>query len=80
MVTDSASPFAKDADAMGFVHHDAGIILLGKSYDFADIGDIAFHGKDAVADDQLDFVRIAFLELLFERLHVVVFVFELLAE
>ncbi len=80
MVAYSATAFAEHSDAVCFVYHDACIVFFSEAYNLFDICDIAFHGEHAVGDNEFYFVRRAFLELFFERLHVVVFVFERLAE
>ena len=69
MVAHTAAPFAKDSYAVGFVDHHRGVVLLGQTHDFLDVGYVAFHREDGVADDELDTVGVALLELFFERLH-----------
>ena len=80
VVAGSAASAAEDADAVGFVDHHTCIILLCETHDLRQVGHVAFHREDAVGDDKLHLVGIAFLKLLLKRGHVVVFVFELLAE
>ena len=80
MVAYSATSLAENSDAVCFVDHDACIVFLCESYDFWDVGHITFHGEHAVGDDELDLVGFALLELLFKRCHVVVLVFQRLAE
>ena len=77
MIACTASVIAKYTDSMGFIHHDAGIVLLGQPYDFGHMGHVSFHAEDTVSDDQFHLVRLASTELFFQRLHVVMLIFEL---
>jgi len=76
MVTCASSAFAEHSDTVGFVHHHGGVVFLGQTDDFGEVGDITFHGEHTVGDDEFHLVGFATLELLFESLHIVVFVFE----
>lgn len=79
-MADTAAAFAEDSDAVSLVDHNACIVFLREFNHFADVGNITLHGEHTVGNDEFHLVGVALLELLFERLHVVVLVFELLAE
>ena len=63
--------------AVSFIHHDAGIVLFLQLDDFRQWSQIAFHGEDAVYNNQLDRSRVALLQFLFQCFHVVVLILQL---
>ena len=72
---------AEDAQAMGLVHHDDHILeFFLDGDDFRQRGQVAFHGKDAVHDDQFDGILGSTLDQALQLLHVVVLVLLLLGE
>ena len=76
-VVASAPPvIAEDAESVRLIDHDAGVVFLRERDDLRQLGHVALHAEDAVDDDQLDLVGLAFLELLFQRLHIVVLEFQ----
>jgi hypothetical protein len=80
VVADAAAAFAEDADGVGLVDHDSGVVFLGKLDDAREIGHVAFHREHAVGHDELDFVGSALAKLRLKALHIVVLVFERLRE
>ena len=76
MVACAASTFAEHTDAVGFVNHHGGVVFLCQADDFRQVGHITLHREHAVGNDEFHLLGVAALELLFERLHVVVLVFE----
>ena len=65
---------------MRIVHHDVGIVFLGQSHHFGQRNDIAFHGKHAICDNQLDGIRIALTQTQFQVFHVVMSIFQRLSK
>ena len=76
MVACAASTLAQNADAVCLIDHHIGIVLLGQTDDLGQVGDVALHAEDAVHNDELHLVRLAFLELTFEGGHVIMLVFQ----
>ena len=74
MVTCASSVASKYAQAVCFVHHDAGVVLLLQLHDFRKFCQVAFHGEKAVRDNQFDGVGVATHQLAFQVLHVVVLI------
>ena len=76
MVAHAAALTAEDTDAMGFIDHDGGVVLMLQADDFGQVGQVAFHGKYAIHHDELDGVFTTTLELALEVFHVVVLILE----
>ena len=49
----AAAAGAHEADGVGIVHHDQGVVLVGQVADRFERGQVAVHGEDAVGDDDL---------------------------
>ena len=75
VVASSASLPSDDTDSMRIIHHNSSIIFFGESDNAWQVGDIAFHAENTIHDDQFRPVTLCSAQLLFERLHVVVAVF-----
>ena len=72
MVADTPALAAEDADAMGFIHHDHDIVVLVlELHDLRELAQVAFHGEDAVHDDEFHRVLGAAAEAALQVLHVV---------
>ncbi len=80
MVAGASTAITEHTDTMCFVNHHLCIVFFSETHNFGKIGNIAFHREHSVGDDELDFIGLALLELLFERRHVVVLVLERLRE
>ena len=79
MVAHTAAVAAEDTDAVCLVNHKDGIgILLLQGDDFGQGSQVAFHGEDAVHDDEFHGILLATLEFELQVGHVVVLVAELL--
>jgi len=70
----AAAVLADEADGVGVIHHDQGVILVRQIADGFEVGDDAVHGEDTVGGDQLEAgaIGIGLLELGFQLGHVVV--------
>ena len=76
VVAYTAPVFAEHAEAMRFVYHNSSIVLMLQTHDFGQIGKVAFHGKDAVYNNQFHGLRSTFLQLAFKVFHIIVLVFQ----
>ena len=78
MFVGASSGFAEDAVGVGVVYAEVRAVLIAEFAEFGEVGDVAFHGEDAVGDQpdlagDLGVVFGAF-EHLSARIHVGVFV------
>ena len=81
VVADAPALFAEDTDAVGLIHHDHDVVVLVLEFhDRRELAQVAFHGEDAVHDDEFDGVPGAAAEAALQVLHVVVLVVEGLGE
>ena len=79
MVAHTAAVAAEDTDAVCLVNHKDGIgILLLQGDDFGQGSQVAFHGEDAVHDDEFHGILLATLEFELQVGHIVVLVAKLL--
>jgi hypothetical protein len=53
MIDGAAAAAAEDAGGVGVVHHHDAVEFLGEVAELGQRGDVAFHGKDAVGDQEL---------------------------
>src|SRR5699024_6323940 len=56
---------------------NARIVYLLQSHTFGQIGQVTFHGKYSIHNNQLYSIRFAFLEFFFQSLHIVMLVLQL---
>ena len=75
MLGRAAAVGAEDADAVGVVDHDPGVVFFRQGDDTGEIGDVPFHAENAVDDDELPDVGVQRGQEPFEVRHVVVLVF-----
>ena len=80
VVCGAAAVTADDAESVGIVHQDVGVVLLCQGYDFRERGDVAFHRIHAVHRDKLRCRLRGDAELLLQAAHVVVRELEGLAQ
>ena len=80
MMANTTAAGTEHTDTMGLIDHHTCIILFRKLYDRLHIGHIALHRENAVGDDEFHLVGLTLLELLLKRRHIVVLVFQRLAE
>ena len=59
---------------MALIHHDHGVVLFCKFTDAVHGSHIAVHGKDPVGDDDAETLVLGRLQLLFQVLHVGIFI------
>ena len=76
MVAKTASAVTEYADTMCFVDHHSSVVFLLKLDNLREVGCVTFHRENAVGHDEFHLVFLALLELLFERSHVVVLIFQ----
>ena len=72
MVCRAAAVVAHHAEAVGVVDHQRRIISFTEIHELRDRGNVAFHGIDAVHDDEFRVFEGRRLHLLLQSLHVVV--------
>ena len=77
MIANTASLFSEYTQSVCFVHHDAGIVFFLQTYDFGEVGKVAFHRENTIHHDQFDSIRLAFMEFFFQIGHIVMFVLQL---
>ena len=63
---------AEKSGCMGVVHHNHGVVLVGKVADAHEVGLVALHGEDAVGGDHAEAGVLRLLQLVFQVRHVVV--------
>ena len=80
MVTYTTSVTSEHAQTMSFVYVNAGIVFFLQANDFRQIRQITFHREYAVYNNELQSIRFAFLQLLLQRIHVIMLVFQLSSE
>ena len=77
MVAHTTALFSEYTQAVSFVHVNAGIVFLLQADNFGQIGQVTFHGKYSIHNNQLYSIRFAFLEFFFQSLHIVMLVLQL---
>ena len=80
MVACAASLTPEHTDAVGLVHHDGSVVLLGQTYYLRQVRHVAFHGEHTVGDYQLHLVRLTLLQLRLKALHVVMLVLQVIGK
>ena len=80
MVGRAAAVVAHDAEAVGIVDHQRGVVLLAKLHQLRDRGDVAFHRIDAVHHDEFRRAWLRDLQFLLKFIHIVVGELEYAAE
>ena len=80
MVANTTSLFSKYTQAMSFVYHDSSVVFMFQAYDFGQVCQVAFHREHTVYYDELHWIRVALLKLLFQIRHIVMLIFQLLRE
>ena len=81
MVAHAATLLSEDAQAVGLVHHDDHVVILVlELHNLRQLGQVSFHGEDAVHHDELDGVLGAAAQAALQVLHVVVPVVQALGE
>ena len=77
MIANTTALLPKYTQAMSFVHVNAGIVFLLQADNFGQIGQITFHGKSPIHNNQLYSIRFALLELFLQSFHIVMLVLQL---
>ena len=77
MVAHTTALFSEYTQAVSFVHVNAGVVFLLQADNFGQIGQVTFHGKYSIHNNQLYSIRFAFLEFFFQSLHIVMLVLQL---
>ena len=77
MVAHTTALFSEYTQAVSFVHVNAGIVFLLQADNFGQIGQVTFHGKYSIHNNQLYSIQFAFLEFFFQSLHIVMLVLQL---
>ena len=77
MVANATSLLAEYTKAMSFIYVDRSIVFLLESYDFWEIGQVAFHREYTIYYNQLYRIRGTFLQLFLQRFHIVVLILQL---
>ena len=72
VVAHTTAVAAKYADAVSFIHHDGGVVLVLQFHDFWEFAQVTFHGEDTVNDNQFYAVGVATLEHSLQVCHIVV--------
>lgn len=79
VVTRTATVVTEYAEAVSFVDHHRGVVLLRQTHDLGEIAQVTLHTEDTVDDDELDAVGVALLEATLESFHIIVLVAEALS-
>ena len=80
MVGGTTALMTQDAQGMGIVHHDVGVVLLGQFHHTRQWNNVTFHREDTIGHNELDRLGSAKLQLGFKGIHIVMVVFPHLTE
>ena len=81
MVAHAATLIAEYADTVGLVHHNHHVVILVlELHNLRQLGQVSFHGEDAVHHDELHGILGAAFEAALQVLHVVVLVVQALGK
>ena len=79
VVTRTATVVTEYAEAVSFVDHHRGVVLLRQTHDLGEIAQVTLHAEDTVDDDELDAIGVALLEATLESFHIIMLVAEALS-
>ena len=61
VIADATAVVAHDAEAVGLIDHDRGLVLLRQAADLGQVAQVTLHREDPVDDDELDTLGVALL-------------------